>query len=92
MIDFWYPKSNSESPRYTVHIIDSEKDKLTQVSGEYGVFIVPFGMPSYRTILYYIIYYVILCYTIYILLYYAILYYVIFCTFLLENEAHIAKS
>ena len=46
-IDYWSPKTNSESQRYTVHIIDSEKDKLSQYSGKYGVFIVPIGKYMY---------------------------------------------
>ena len=41
--DYWCPKTNSESPRYTVHIVDTAKDDLSQYSGQYGVFIVPIG-------------------------------------------------
>ena len=43
-INFWCPKTNSQSPRYTVIIVDSAKEMLQSYAGKYGVFIVPQGI------------------------------------------------
>ena len=43
-INFWCPKTNSQSPRYTVIIVDSAKEMLRSYAGKYGVFIVPQGI------------------------------------------------
>lgn len=47
-VDLWNPETNSESPRYTVHLVDSSKDNLGNYAGSYGVFIVPLGKLCFK--------------------------------------------